>query len=164
MANGTRTCPPITDGQTALIWSLGWVDSNDKEYSNSFLVKTAVTDIELEAVVATAQLASNASLFKAEKTYQWQGTRQKSNALDVAHQSIADKIRYSKKDLGQKAYVKAYIPAPLEELIDNENIVDTANVIYTNWRDAVDVAIAVAFVALNVEFVQYNQRNDTTSP
>jgi len=161
---GTRTASVITDSPTAILFSLAWIDDNEKEYSNAFLIKSDVTDIQLEAVVATAQLAANASCWKAEKTLQFEGQKNRSFALSAVHESVADKIRYSLKNLTNKAYTKAYIPAPLEVLISDANTVNTSETAYTNWKTAVDNAVATGFIALNVEFVQYSQRNDTTSP
>ncbi len=161
---GTRTTPAITGAETTLLFSMSWIDDNNKEYSNAFLVATAVTDIQLEDVVAKAQLASNASCWRAEKTLQWTGAKNKSNALDAVHESIADKIRYSLKALSNNAYTKAYIPAPLEVLITDANIVDISQAAYSNWKTAIDAAVASGFVALNVEFVQYSQRNDVITP
>lgn len=160
----TRTAPAITGAVTSKMLSMSWVDTNDKEYTNAFLVDLAVTDAQMEAVVATAQLASNASCWKAVTEIQYVGAKSKANATDAVSQSVADKIRYSMKNLANKAYNKSYIPAPINALVTATGLVDTTNVIYTNWRDAVDASVASAFVGLNVEFVQYSQRNEATSP
>lgn len=161
---GTRTAPDVTLGETAMLFALTWVDDNNKEYTNSFLVNSAVTDIQLEAVSATAQLASNASLWKVQKIEQFEGQKNRAFAASATHESVADKIRYSLKNLATKAYTKAYVPAPLESLVSDDNTIETAELAYTNWKTAVDNAVASGFIALNVEFVQYNQRNDVTSP
>jgi len=161
---GTRTTPAITGSETTLLWSLSWIDDNGKDYSNSFLVATAVTDVELEAIVATAQLAANASCWRAEKTLQWTGVKNASNADNAVHESVADKIRYSLKALSNNAYTKAYIPSPIAVLITDANLVDITQAVYTNWKTAIDAAVASGFTELNVEFVQYSQRNDVQSP
>lgn len=164
MANGTRTVPTIAAGETGYLITMSWIDDNEGEYTNSFIVKASVSDAEIEALVATAQLASNASLFRVETTTQWEGSKNASNALSAVHESVEDKLRYSLKAVATKGYTHAYIPAPLEVLIGDNGIVDITQAIYTNWRDDVDAVKLAAFTPLNVGFVQYSKRNDSTSP
>lgn len=161
---GTRTVPTIAAGETGYLMSFSWIDDNEAEYTSSMLVKANVSDAELEAIIATAQLGSNASMFKAELTTQWEGAKNSDNALSVVHESVADKVRYSMKDVTTKAYVQAYLPAPIEALVGDNGIVDITQTVYINWKDDVDDVKPASFLPLNVAFVQYVQRNDSTSP
>lgn len=164
MANGTKTVPTIVAGETGYLITFSWIDDNEGEYSNSFITKANPSDAEIQAIVDTAQLASNASLYKVEVTVQWEGAKNASNALSAVHESVEDKLRYSMKAVATKGYTHAYIPAPLEDLIGDNGIVDITQAIYTNWRDDVDAIKLAAFTPLNVGFVQYSKRNDSTSP
>lgn len=164
MANGTKTVPTIVAGETGFLITMSWIDDNESEYSNSFVTKASVSDAEIQAIVDTAQLASNASLFRVEVTTQWEGAKDAANALSAVHESVTDKLRYSLKAIATKGYTHAYIPAPLEILIGDNGIVDTSQAIYTNWRDDVDDIKLALFTPLNVAFVQYSKRNDATSP
>jgi hypothetical protein len=164
MANGTTTVPTILAGETGFLMTMSWIDENEAEYTSSLIVKSAVNATELQAIVDTAQLASNASLYRVELTTQWEGAKSATNALSAVHESVADKLRYSLKAVATKGYTHAYIPAPLKVLIGDNGIVDTSQTIYINWRDDIDDIKLAAFTPLNVGFVQYSQRNDSTSP
>lgn len=161
---GTTTVPTIVAGETGYLLGMTWIDDNEKEYSNTLVVKANVSDAELQAIVTGAQAGSNASLFRAELITQWEGGKDAGNAVSAAHESIADKIRLSFKAVATKGYTHAYLPAPLANLILDNNTVDTSQAVYTTWRDAIVAVKLAAFTALNTAFVQYSQRNDSVSP
>lgn len=161
---GTRTAPAITAAQTYDEVTFSFIDDNEGEYSNTIRIDTAATGIQVEALAAAVQAASNGSLFAVKRSSLWVGTKSAANAASAVHESVADKIRLSLKQLSSGAYEQAYIPAPLEILVGDGGIVDTTNVTYTAWRDAVLAVAPTNFVGLNAEYVQYSQRNDAVSP
>lgn len=161
---GTRTAPALTGSATKSMLSVSWVDAEDHEYSDSLIIDPAATAAEKEAYVATAVLGSNASAWKVTESSVWVGAKNKANSLAEAHESVADKIRLSYKDLTVDAYQQAYIPAPLTALVLEGGTVDVSAAIYTNWKAAITAIVPVSFTPLNVEFVQNTQRNDTLSP
>lgn len=160
---GTKTIPAIASGQQYNTVTLHWVDDNDKRYASSMRAIDAPTDVQLQALIDDSQAGSNASAWKFEFTNVYFGARNKANALSAVHESIADKIRLSYKD-ATGAYEQAYMPAPLAILVDEDNNVAIAQTAYTDWKTAVEAVIQVNMIALNVEFVQYLQRNDVQSP
>ncbi len=157
------TIPAIAGGQQYNTVTLHWVDDNDQRYASSMRTKDAPTDPELQAFIDDSQAGSNASSWKFETTQIYFGARNKSNAEAFVHESIADKIRLSYKD-SAGAYEQGYLPAPLATLIDDDNLVVTAGALYIAWKAAIEAIKQVGMVALNVEFVQYLQRNDIQSP
>lgn len=159
----SSTIPAIASGQQYNTITLHWVDDNDKRYASSMRVKDAATDGEIQAFIDDSQAASNASSWKLELTEVYFGARNKSNADSAVHESIADKIRLSYKD-SAGAYEQGYLPAPLAVLIDDSNNVVISNGLYTAWKAAIEAIKQVGMIALNVEFVQYLQRNDVQSP
>lgn len=161
---GTRVAPTVDGTPTYLSLSMAWVDDNNKKYSNALLIDAAATDIEIEAVAVAAQAGSNASLYEINVGQVYQGVPLASNALAEVHESIADKVRLQTKDLTTQAYNPAYIPAPLEILVGENNEVDISQAIYTTWRDAVQAVLPTGFALLNAGFVQNVQRNESTSP
>lgn len=161
---GTRTAPDITTTANKTMLSISWVDAENKEYSDNIIIKSTSTAAQREAYVAKAVAASNASAWRVTQSIVWVGARNSSNALPEAHESVADKVRLSYKDLSNDAYQQAYIPAPLTVLVLVGGVVDTANSIYTDWRDAVNAIIPITFIPLNTEFVQNVQRNQIVSP
>lgn len=161
---GTSTVPTIVAGETGYFVTLSFIDDNEAEYSYSFLTKASPSDAEIQALVTDTQGGSNASLFKVETTVQWEGVKNASNATSAVHESVADKVRYSLKAIATKAYQHVYMPAPLEVWVGDDGIVDITQATYISWKAAVDAIKNTSFDPLNVAFVQYSQRNDSTSP
>jgi len=161
---GTSTVPTILAGETGYQLTMSWIDENEKEFSSTFLTKANPSDAEIQALVTAAQAGSNASLYRVEATIAWEGAKAASNAASAVHESAADKIRLSLKDITTKAYARAYLPAPLEVLVGDGGVVDTSQAVYTAWRDAVLAVKLASFTGLNVEFVQYQQRNEQVTP
>lgn len=161
---GSTSIPTIAAGETGFTVTIHWIDDNEKEYASSFQVKSSVSDAELQTLVTKSQAGSNASSWKIELAVIWEGAKAASNAASAVHESVADKIRYSMKAISTKGYNHAYLPAPLEVLIGDNGIVDTTQAGYTEWRDAVNAIKLALFDPLNVAFVQYQQRNDSTTP
>jgi len=160
---GTKTIPAVASGQQYNLATIHWIDENEKEYSSSMRTKDAPTDPELQALIDDSQAMSNASSWRLDITEVYYGAKDAANAASAVHESVADKIRLSYKDTAG-AYEQAYIPAPLEDLILDNNVVDTSDALYTAWKTAVEAIKQVGMVALNVAFVQYQQRNDSVSP
>lgn len=161
---GTRTAPDVTTAQTYDEVTFSWIDDNEKEYSSTLRVNTAATAVQVEALAAAAQPAANASLWKIERRQIWRGQKNAANADSAVHESVADKIRLSLTELATGAYEQAYLPSPLQILVGDAGVVDTTQVLYTTWRDAVLAVAPTGFIGLNAEFVQYSQRNDSVSP
>jgi len=161
---GTSTIPNITGGETGYTLSLSWKDAEDGEFTDTIKTDATVSIAEIQALVDTAQAASNASSFKVSWTTIWEGAADSSNALAAAHESVFDKLRLSFKAIATGAYDQTYIPAPLTALILSGGVVDTANALYTAWRTAVTNIMQTGFTALNAGFVQNSKRNNSVSP
>ena len=160
----TSTIPTIAAGETGYSVTIHWIDENEKEYSDTFLTKASPSDAEIQTFVTTSQAGSNASSYKVSIATIWEGAKNASNATSAVHESVADKVRYSLKDLTTGAYIQAYMPAPLEAWVGDDNVVDISQATYIAWKAAVDALKPTTFTPLNVEFVQYSQRNSSTSP
>ena len=160
----TSTVPTIAAGETGFAVSISWIDENETEYTDSIRAKAGITDAELQSLITAAQAGSNASSWKMEITTTWEGAKNAANATSAVHESVKDKVRYSLKDIATGAYTQAYMPAPLEAWVGDNNIVDITQATYIAWKAAVDAIKLAIFTPLNVAFVQYSQRNDSTSP
>lgn len=161
---GTSTIPTILAGETSYLITISWIDDNEKEYSDSFRTKAAVSTAEIQAFVDASQAASNASSWKVEVATVWEGTKNAFSAASAVHESVADKVRLSYKDISTGAYAQAYIPAPLEVLVGDNGIVDITQATYIAWKASLDALVQSTFTALNTAFVQYSGRNESTSP
>ncbi len=160
----TSTVPTIAGGQTGYEVGISWIDENEIEYTDSIRAKNGITDAELQALIDASQAGSNASSFKMTITTSWEGAKNASNATSAVHESVKDKVRYSLKDLATGAYAQAYMPAPLEAWVGDNNVVDITQATYIAWKAAVDAVKLAVLTPLNVAFVQYSQRNDSVSP
>lgn len=161
---GATTIPSIAGGSTFTQITISWIDDNGKEFSDALRTKGALTDPEIQAFADDNQAGSNASSWRLETAIVYEGAKSKANAASNVHESIADKIRYSLKDVATGAYAQTYLPAPLAALVDDENIIVTTDQLYIDWKAAVDAVKQANLTPLNVEYVQYHQRNATTSP
>lgn len=161
---GTATAPPVNGTPTTVEVSLHWVDDNNKRYSDNILVDPATVDADIEAYAQAAQAGSNASLWQVSINTQYSGVALASQADSAVHESVADKVRLQTKQLSSGAYNPAYIPAPVEILVAENNEVDISQVLYTTWRDAVQAILPTGFALLNVGFTQNTQRNDSVNP
>jgi len=160
----TSTVPTIAGGETGFFITISWIDDNEIEYADTFRVKSGVTNGEIQALIDASQAGSNASSYRIEMTQSWEGVKSSANATSAVHESVKDKVRYSLKDLATGAYMQSYMPAPLEAWVGDNNIVDVLQATYIAWKAAVDAVKPAVFSPLNVAFVQYSQRNDSTSP
>lgn len=160
----TSTVPTIALGETGYLITISWIDDNEVEYADAIRVKAGVSDVEIQALITAAQAGSNASSYRVESSTVWEGAKNAANATSAVHESVKDKVRYSLKDIATGAYTQAYMPAPLAAWVGDNNIVDITQATYIAWKAAVDAVKLAVFTPLNVAFVQYSQRNDSTSP
>ncbi len=160
----TSTIPAIAGGPNYEEVSLSFIDNEEKEYTYSVRIQGAATDVQLQAIVDAVNAATNASSWRLQRREVYEGAKNANNADAVAHESVADKIRLSYKDLATGAYAQTYIPAPLTVLVGDGGVVDTSNALYTAFKTAWDAVVLAGFSAINVEFVQYSERNDVVSP
>lgn len=161
---GTSTIPTILAGETGYFVTIRWIDDNEKEYADSFRTKPNPSDAEIQALVDASQAGSNASSWKCEVGKQWEGSKNAFSAASAVHESVADKVRLSYKDISSGAYEQAYLPAPLEVLVGDNGLVDISQATYIAWKAALNAVVQSSFTALNTAFVQYSGRNESTSP
>lgn len=160
---GSRSAPTVDGNPTKTILSMSFYDADEGETTVSHAIDGAATNVEIEAVAAAAQAGSNASLFDISVSQQYQGIGLASNALSDDYVSVKDAVRFSNKQLASGAYIRAYLPAPLGDMVFNKQVV-TSNAQYVAWRDAVIVVLPSGFAALNAGFVQNVQRDKGVSP
>lgn len=77
---GTRTAPATTGAETSLVASLGLIDASGDLYSESLEFDTAPDNADLEAWVAAYQAATQASVWRASLTLNWEGVADTNNA------------------------------------------------------------------------------------
>jgi hypothetical protein len=161
---GTRTAPTVDGNPTLVAVSMKFVDADNGETTVTFAVDPAILNATVEAVAAKTQAMSNASLYEIAVVPIYRGARAASNAVSDDYVSVKDSIRLSYKNISTNAYIRAYAPSPLGDLIGSNAVVDTSAVVYTDWKTAVDACLVSGYSAINVAFVQYTARNKGQAP
>jgi hypothetical protein len=161
---GTRTAPDVTLTETYGSLSISLVDADNGETTVTLRTASDATLAEYETLIDALQVIANGSIWRVENTAVYEGAKSKANALDESYVSVKDVIRLSAKNVTDGAYIRAYAPSPLGDLIGDNASVDTTNASYTAWRDAVSAVLPAGFTLLNVAFVQNVERNKGESP
>lgn len=160
---GTRSAPTVNGTPTKTVLSMSFYDADEGDTTVSFQIDPAATDAEIEALVVAAQAGSNASIYDVSVSQVYQGIGLASNALADDYVSVKDAVRFSNKQLASGAYIRAYLPAPLGNMVYNGTVV-VGDAQYIAWRDAVITVLPSGFAALNAGFVQNVQRDKGVSP
>lgn len=160
---GTRSAPTVDGTPTYKSVSASLYDADEGDTTVTFRIDAASTDAEIEAYIVALQAGSNASVYDVRVEDVYQGIGLASNALADDYVSVKDAVRFSNKELSTGAYIRAYLPAPLGDMVFNKQVV-ISNTAYQNWRDAVIVILPTGFAALNAGFVQNVQRDKGISP
>lgn len=160
---GTRSVPTVNGTPTKTVLSMSFYDADEGDTTVSFQIDPASTDAEIEALVVAAQAGSNASIYDVSVAQVYQGIGLASNALADDYVSVKDAVRFSNKQLASGAYIRAYLPAPLGNMVYNGTVV-VSDAQYIAWRDAVIAVLPTGFAALNAGFVQNVQRDKGVSP
>lgn len=88
----TRTAPTIDGSVTELALTLRWIDHSGDQRATRLIMPSGATDVQLEAVAATAQTLSNASLWQAKVEEIYTGAKLASNATNQTYPSVYDNI------------------------------------------------------------------------
>jgi hypothetical protein len=124
-------------------------------------IDPAATNTDLEAYVAALQALTNASASVVDVIDVYAGDLLASNALTDSYQSVYDNVVLLMKDASTQQSINAFVPAPLNTLVDDGDVVDTSLVAYQTWRDAVDTILTTAFAPISVRFTERREKNDS---
>lgn len=160
---GTRTAPTVDGTVTFKAMSMKLVDSSGDERTVRIQpLKAAVTNTEIEALVAATQTLTNASIAVVNVIDIYSGALSASNADDAVYTSVYDNVVLLEKNSTTTQAINAFIPAPINTLIDAGDVVDTDLVAYTTWRGAVGDVLADEFAPVSVRFTERREKNDST--
>lgn len=159
---GTRTAPAVDGNATFLALSMKLVDASGDERSVRIQpLKSSVSDAEIESLVAATQALSNASVAVVNVISIYAGALSASNALDTSYQSVYDNVVLLEKNASTTQAINAFIPAPINTLIDEGDVVDTDLVAYATWRGAVGDVLDDDFAPVSVRFTERREKNDS---
>jgi len=162
---GTRTAPTVDGTPNKRVISIRGIDSDGTKRAIDYSVAIGATPAEVEAVVATLQLASNMSIYEVNDGYVYTSNALSTSAAAAVQQSVRQNIVILFKDDVTFETQEAYIPAPISSLFTTgtKNVIVT-NATYTNYRDAVGVVLAADYGAISVRYTerrQINQKQNT---
>lgn len=154
---GTRTAPSVDGTPTYKQISIALLDFSGDLRSVSLRVPAGATNAQIEAVVAKLQASTQASIYRVEVQYVYEGAVATSNATSDENSSVFDNISIGFKDTGTGASQTAYIPAPITSLMGAGDIVKTGETAYTEYRDAARTALAGNYAA---RFTRFSERRE----
>ncbi len=105
--------------------------------------------------------ATNASVYEVQVTDRWANIPSAANAIEDVVESVYDNIALNLKDVGAGLQQTVYVPAPIGDLILDGDVVDTADALYTAWRDAWLTVVAGNYAAVTVRFTERREKNDS---
>lgn len=156
----TRTAPTVDGTPSAINISMKMVDSVGDVRSVSLYGVAAVTDAQIEALVAATQAATNASIAEVNVTQAYLGAIAKSNADEEVFNNVGDNIIYHVKASPTQSQ-RAYIPAPLEAVfVDGTEMPDPENALLVTWFASVLAVVGGAYSGVTVRFNERRDLND----
>jgi len=167
---GTRTAPTVDIAAVSFFRVvMRLIDSRGDKRSVSFRFDVnppgTPSGADIEDLVAALQAATNASVYSVKLEYIWAGADVAANAVEAVVESVYDNIVINYKDVAANKQQSLFIPAPLGDIILDGDVVDTADAIYTDVRDAYLALLNAgpdAYVASTTRFTERRDKNDTT--
>lgn len=160
---GTRSAPVVNAGTpNRVTLSVRMQDFGGDKRSVSLDVPNAVTDAQIDAYVDALQALTNSTVYEIEKGQKYTSVPMQANALNDSRESVYDNVVLLLKDVSINKAQDAFVPAPINTLIDDGDVVDTSLVAYETWRDATDALLAGNYEAVSVRFTERREKNDST--
>lgn len=134
---GTRTAPTVDGNIQYKSVSIAMYDYTGERRSVSFKVDAAATDAQVEALVSSFQVMTNATIFRVTVGDVYNSVGDSSNAIEEVWEDVDTNIVLLAKDALDQSK-NCFIPAPVNDAFIenteqiNPGYVPLANVI-TNW-------------------------------
>jgi hypothetical protein len=157
---GSRTAPTIDGNPTFVSVQVRLIDHTGDIRSVTFLADQSQLDADIETYVAALQTITNASVFEVNVAARYVSNPSAADADASSYLSVYDNIVLNLKNPATQRQSNAFVPAPLEALIDGGDRVDVANTDYVAWVNAVNALIVGN--AVTVRFTERRDKNDST--
>ncbi len=156
----TRTAPAITGAATFIEISIRWIDAVGDIRSDATIVDAGATVAQIEAVVAAAQAASNASIYAVRVTDVFEGAKSKANADSAVRESLQDNIVYHAKDTG-RVDRRSFLPSPLVAVfVADTETPDEGDGLIVALMAAWDAVWAGTFAGVSLRFTERREINE----
>lgn len=157
---GLRTAPTIDGLALVKIISVRYIDFTGDKRAVSIRTDAAVTDVQIEAMVAASVPGSNASIYEVQVTEVYSGVALKGNADEAVWENVNDNIVLQFKDPVLGVSLRNYLPSPSETwFTDGTDFVDADNAEFIAWKNATDVVMPTDYFPVGVRFTPRKDNN-----
>lgn len=160
MAN--RTAPTIDGSPPFVSLLVRYIDARDDKRSFSIDIDPAALDADIEAAIVALQVGTNASIYEVQVQQQYAGAALVANATDAVFASADDSLLITYRNPTDKTSRRVEVRAPFGDLIEGGEVVDTANQIYIDIRDAFNGILPLAYDPVSTRFTENREKNSST--
>lgn len=160
---GTRSAPVVDGGtpnRTRI--SLRFMDAGGEKRAVSLDVPSAISNAQIDALANTTQAISNATLYEISIVSMFTSIPQEANAqTDSPFVSVFDNLVLLAKDPTINKAQDAFVPAVEGIIVLDGDVIDTTDVNYIAFRDAVVAALGGSYQAVSARFTERRDKNDS---
>lgn len=160
---GTRTAGQVDGTPNAVRVSLHWIDSSGEKRSDSAYLDETATNAEIEAYVAAAQALSNASLYKVQVSYVYEGAMNISNAAQAIFEDVEQNLVWQAKLPASAFSLRTFIPSPVQAVTmvnGNTEEPDPTTTEMLAYQSALITALPSGYTLVGVRFTQRRDINN----
>ena len=143
MANpAVRTAPAVNGTPQLRRLSLSLIDSSGDYFTESMYIPNAMTDVEIEALVANYQLSTQASVYEVSVTLVYAGDDDSDNADTLQRNSVKDGINMLFKDATTAQTESPRVVAPVPAIMQGNQDIPLLVAPLTNLATSLLIALS----------------------
>jgi len=153
-----RTAPTVDGAPTLKKLSIRWQDFSGDQRSDSIDIDAAITNVEIEALVAAVGAISNAELYAVNVTEVYQVVPDSANATNAPSDSVYDNIVVQGKN-ATNISKRGFIPAPTKGtiMVGGTDQIDPTSVPLATYLTAL---LAILGAGYNIVGARYTERRE----
>lgn len=156
----TRTAPTVNGTPNAKQVSFRWMDWTGEKRSDSVRVDLAVTEAEIEAAAAAAQLISNATLYEIAVKDLYTSEANPSQATEAVYEDVGSNVVIQFREPTTSVSQRAYIPSAIDDLlVEGTENVDPTNVNLLSFITAFQAMLPSGYATVGARFTQRRDIN-----
>lgn len=155
----TRTAPTIDGSPPFVTLLIRMIDARNDKRSFNIDIDPSATNTDIDAAVNALQTATNASIYEVKVQAAYSGAALVTNATNAVFTSADDLINITFRNAGDKTTRRAEIRAPLGQLVDGGEVVNTDDAIYIAVRDAFNTILPLAYDPVSARFTERSNKN-----
>lgn len=158
----TKSVPTVVSASpTFMRLSLSMMDAGGEKRSISLQVPAATSDAVINDLIDTTQAITNATIYECRKTLVFSSVPVEANADTTPHVSVYDNLVLLAKNVTTQKAQDGFVPAVKGILILDGDTVDTTDLDYIAWKDAVVAALGAGYAAVTARFTERRDKNDS---